>query len=421
MNNIERKIYDLVKSQPWLKDLVRNMYQGVFDLLPRKHELLGADFQQRDGYFFGFHDVSPLSLAEDKLLANKPSIEFHMPSDHDALTVGYFEFTNGKIGDYHALGQSYAWNFHKGCRLQWLNSEEFIYNTQQAGRPYAQVVNVATKETKELDYPIDSVSSDGCLASVISFERLEYLMPGYGYLNVVDGGCVEQNAPEKTGLFLFDLKTNQCSLALSLNQLLNDRCTTESESAYHYITHTEFSSDNRYVSFLHRYVSLDDLDKRVTYLVIYDRLTQKHFALPTEGMVSHYVWNGKDQIIAYCRIEGKECHTLFSISNGECVDYKLQMPDVLNSDGHQSFVTDTIFLTDTYPDKYRMAKLYLVDMVQAKSVHLVSVYSPKEFQTRDMYNHIACDLHPRVSKSGTFVCFDSSRSGKRALCVQKIR
>lgn len=36
--------------------------------------------------------------------------------------------------------------------------------------------------------------------------------------------------------------------------------------------------------------------------------------------------------------------------------YQIIAGDVLNSDGHQSFISDTSFVADTYPDKYRMAK-----------------------------------------------------------------
>ena len=144
MNSIERKIYDIVKSQPWLKDLVRNVYQGIFDLLPRKSELLGDKFQQRDGYFFGFHDVSPFSKDDSKLLANNASLEFKMPSQDDLLTVGYFDFANGMIGDYHILGHSSAWNFHKGCRLQWVDTNQVIYNTRVNNQLVSKKVNVVS-------------------------------------------------------------------------------------------------------------------------------------------------------------------------------------------------------------------------------------------------------------------------------------
>jgi len=84
------------------------------------------------------------------------------------------------------------------------------------------------------------------------------------------------------------------------------------------------------------------------------------------------------------------------------------------------FISDTSFVADTYPDKYRMAKIYKADINTQSADLLLSIYSPKEFQTKDFKCHIACDLHPRVSPSGKYLCFDSPRTGKRGLYIMAI-
>ena len=71
MNKLESTIYNLVRKNPALKQFVRNMYQGIFDLLPRKKEYFASPYQYREGFFFGFHDVTPFSFDETKLLANQ--------------------------------------------------------------------------------------------------------------------------------------------------------------------------------------------------------------------------------------------------------------------------------------------------------------------------------------------------------------
>src|SRR5690606_7533269 len=93
----------------------------------------------------------------------------------------------------------------------------------------------------------------------------------------------------------------------------------------------------------------------------------------------------------------------------------------LNSDGHQSFITDELFITDTYPDKYRTAKIYKVNATTEAVELLASVYSPKKYQSKLPYKHIACDLHPRVSPSGKYVCFDTVFPGTRSIAVMKIK
>ena len=74
MNKLESTIYNLVRKNPALKQFVRNMYQGIFDLLPRKKEYFASPYQYREGFFFGFHDVTPFSFDETKLLANQNRI-----------------------------------------------------------------------------------------------------------------------------------------------------------------------------------------------------------------------------------------------------------------------------------------------------------------------------------------------------------
>ena len=69
-------------------------------------------------FSFGFHDVSPFSNDESKVLANKVSFDFRMPKAGESIEIGYFDFNDGKFGKFHKVGESYAWNYHMGCRLQ---------------------------------------------------------------------------------------------------------------------------------------------------------------------------------------------------------------------------------------------------------------------------------------------------------------
>lgn len=419
MNKIENLIYNAVKSQPWLKLLIRNIYQSIFDCLPRKKEWHKYDWDYKENYFFGFHDISPLSADETKALAHHTVIPLRMPAKGESVELGYFTVQEGKLGTYHQIGESFAWNYHKGCRLQWLSATEIIYNTGWNNRLVSVIFNVDSKREEIIDYPVDSVSPNGAMASSFSYERLEYLMPGYGYCGYADGGYLAENAPKDTGLFGVDLRTNERKLLVSLETLAAQVETEESGKGFrHYVTHSEFSVDNRFLAFLHRWVG-KDVKKRWSRLVVYDLKEQTFFALPTTGMVSHYVWNKENKIVAYCSINGVDCHAVFDVLQyGR--SYEMILPEYLNSDGHQSFVTHTTFVTDTYPDRYRMSYLYRVDIESHSCEMLAKVYSPKAFQTTDFTCHKACDLHPRVSPKGTYVSFDSPRTGHRSFYLMKL-
>ena len=420
MNRIEEIVYHALYSHPKLKLAVRNIYQGVFDLMPRKKDFFAGEYNIKEGYFFGFHDVSPFSLDETKVLACKYSFDLRMPKAGEEIAVGYLDFFNGKMGDFHHLVDTKAWNWHKGCRLQWLNENEIIFNNAVDGKIISTIANVKTKETHNLPYPIDTayMSEKESIATTFSYERLQMCMPGYGY-PYSDESYLNEKSPKETGLFLMDLNTGERKLIVPISVLVEKYGKENADKYYHYVTHTEFSKDGRYISFLYRRMEEGgDINRRVTMMVVYDRQLGELILLPTQISGSHYVWNGKNQIIASCIIDGKSCHVLYDMNDVD--HYKIIRPDVMNQDGHQTFVNDDVFITDTYPDKWRQCQLYLVDMKTDNVKKLLSINSPKRFQSKTVYNYIDCDLHPRTSLSGKYVCIDTCMTGKRGLLIMAL-
>ena len=413
MNSIEKWVYDIVKGNPKLKKFIRNAYQSLFDILPDKKDFSINPIETKEGYFFGFHDVSPFSNDEKYILSNKLEIPLRMPEQGDALTVGYW---NQDFSEFTAVRQTFAWNYHKGCRLQWRgnNTKEFIFNNTVKDHLGANICSLDQSEIVEIDYPIDTVSPDGRYAASFSYERLNRYMPGYGYL-LSDSAFFEEPNSEHTGLFLIDLENNERKLILSLRQLAAIRPEPTMKNANHYVTHTEFSPDGKKIAFLHRW-TFDDPAKRWTRLITCDLDGSNIYVSPTSGMVSHYVWDKDYGILAYCQIEGKDGHYLFS-------DFTMQtyrrVAKELNSDGHQSFVpSKKMFIT--YPDRRRRAKLFLVEIETDRVYEIANIKSPKEFQPPTVEKHWTCDLHPRVSPSGKYVCFDSVYTGKRALSIMSL-
>src|SRR5690606_32995208 len=89
----------------------------------------------------------------------------------------------------------------------------------------------------------------------------------------------------------------------------------------HYVTHSDFSHDSKYISFLHRW-SGEYKGKRYTELMIYNLETKEYFRAPTTGhMTSHYVWNNKHEIIAYCNYKNLDAHVLLKIDELERSHY----------------------------------------------------------------------------------------------------
>lgn len=414
MNPIEKIVYDAVKGNPKLKFLLRNTYQGFYDLLPDKKDYFKSYPICKEGFFFGFHDICPFSDDEKYVLANKIEIPLKMPQKDDLLTVGYW---SDNFQKFNTIGKTRAWNYHKGCRLQWIKSESgsVIFNDAEDNKEVARIYSINTGLLRTIPCPIDTVSPKGDIATSFSYERLEKFMPGYGYV-YSDSSYLDEKKPDNTGLFTVDLKSGERKLILSLGRLSGIKHEKSMDNAFHYVTHTEFSPTGDKISFLHRWT--DDPSKRQTRLVTCDLDGSNVQISDTTGMVSHYIWDKKGRVVAYCQVNGIDGHYLFEDSS---LKNPRRVAHLLNSDGHQSFVpSKNMFITDTYPDKRRYSKLYLVDIDNDESTLIADVKSPKKFQSPDMFHHWACDLHPRVSPSGKYVCFDSVCTGERSLCVMSL-
>src|SRR5690606_33467400 len=140
--------YDTIKHNPKLKLRIRNAYQSFYDFLPNKKDYFKNPISVKEGYFFGFHDVSPFSYDGTKVLANRLTIPLRMPKNEDLLEVGFFDVTDDIFGEYIKIGESRAWNYHKGCRLQWAGESKIIFNDIFDGKLVSRTFNIHDKKTK---------------------------------------------------------------------------------------------------------------------------------------------------------------------------------------------------------------------------------------------------------------------------------
>lgn len=419
MNLIEKKVYDIVKKHPKIKFLLRNIYQLAFDLLPRERNYFLNHPIILKNSFFGFHDISPFHPdSNDIILSNRLlDEELKSPNVGKELEVGYYSICQDSYF-FKKVGVSKSWNFHKGCRLQWLDSNSLIYNSFEKGNLISIQHNINADESKKLPYPIDSVCYGYGLASTFSYERLEYFMPGYGYKACEDGGHIKNPIPSETGIKIVEIFTNQEIAYISLKFLYEKVISTKRENSYHYITHSSFSHDGRYIAFLHRQVKKQKLQNRFTSLIIYNIGEDSFYVPETQGMVSHYVWNNNNEIVAYCNFNNIDGHYLISVNTKK---YQIIHPTILNSDGHQSFINDKSFVTDTYPNNKRLSKILRASILSYNDPEeIVKIFSPKKFQTKDFNNHIACDLHPRVSRDGSFLSFDGVVENLRCQIIMNL-
>ena len=417
MNFVERFIYDVVKSNPNLKNQIKRMYQSAYDLIPSQSCVSEFEITARDGAFFGFHDKIPFSADDTKLLAMQyGEMPLRMPLDSDQLGIGYYDGVN--FNEYHEVTKTNPWNWHQGCQLQWcgLSNNRIIFNDFIDGRNVSRVVNINSKETELVaEQSIATVSPDGSVAIGYSFERVNTCMPGYGYSHGTCAGIAD-DAPSDDGLYCVDLTNGLSKLILTLAEVVALSPVSTMQGARHYFSHAIISPDGKRVMFLHRWIH-EDVTKRWSRMLTCNLDGTGLYIFPTSGMVSHMAWRDADHILAYSRdINERDGYVLFKDQEPE--QWSRVGDNAYNSDGHPSFAHDGHWIvTDTYPDRSRRSYLTLYDTVRKQRHNLAYLKHWKQFATPSPERHWACDLHPRWNRAGTMVCFDSVYTEKRALCT----
>ena len=80
---------------------------------------------------------------------------------------------------------------------------------------------------------------------------------------------MDDPAPKDSGLFLVDLKENTSELLISLSELAQMEDESYRQGYMHFVTHSEFSKDGRYLSFLYRKIPTDGDYMRIGDLLPY--------------------------------------------------------------------------------------------------------------------------------------------------------
>lgn len=407
MNVIELSVYNLVKRHPRLKAKVRKAYQMVCSLVPIERNSTLYEIESHPGYFFGYYDKSPWSPSNDHImLAHRFSIPVRMPGEFDEVDIGYFH--NGR---FKKMGTSTAWNWQQGAMLQWLGTDHhIIYNIFESFKHCAQIVDLQGRKIATLPRPVAAVSPDGGKALSYSFIRLRRCAPGYAYNNGEDPWAGHA-APASDGIYAVEILSETTRLICSLKDIAHYQPDDTMQGAYHYFNHCSFSPSGDRIVFLHRW---QKNGREWTRMFTCGWNGEDFFVFPTSEMVSHFTWKDDQNILAWARVMGiGDRYFLFRDRSSEFVTIG---DECFNSDGHPTYSRDGRWiLTDTYPDKFRIAHLILYDTVEKKPYALAKLHAPFKYD-----GDVRCDLHPRWNRDDSMISFDSTHIGIRSLCTIKL-
>ncbi len=406
--NIERIVYDLVKSNKFVKNIIKFIYQVSFlpfGLLKKEYSKLTLLYEV-DG-FFGFHDRASIN-GGGLVISHREN--FDVGKDNGRATI---LITSMKDPDFLVEFETNCCNYQQGSLATWFDEYSIIFNDQEGEHPVTKIINIEEQTiTKKLPFHYFSKSNNNKLLSKVNFSRFGRGLDGYGY-NVKYSKDVELDSLENvsisqiSNLEIFDLDKNQVVFSISIKdaKLLSNHLI---EDGYHYFSHSSFSPCDKYMYFLLR---SSNEKRNSSQLLVVELASSKVTALNTGGMVSHLCWMNSTTINAYCsndkHIDG---YYTFDVLTGTV----MASSDLL-VDGHPISVTDNAFLTDTYPDRYRFQTLYFIDYREGKKEKLVSLRSPFKFR-----NTYRVDFHPRISTCGKYLSIDSSSRNKRTQRIYDI-
>ena len=360
-------------------------------------------------HFFGYYDKFPWNASGRYLLGLETDFMERPPTAADRAVIGKVDLQEDCR--WIPLADTTAWNWQQGCMLQWLGMDperKIVYNVCEGDRFAAVIQEVESGQKRMLPRPVYAVSRDGRQALSVNFARIARTRPGYGYEGLSDLWEDELH-PAEDGIYWMDLESGKQRLIVSLEQIVEIRHTASMDGAKHWFNHLQFNPDGSRFLFLHRWV--DGGGKRVTRLFTADADGGDICCVADHELVSHFDWCDEKRILAWARQHGIGDYYFLFTDRSDPVE--IVGRDVLTQDGHCSYSPDGRWLlTDTYPDAESKRTLILFRLEDGRRFDIGRFYAIPE-----IVGEIRCDLHPRWSRDGKQICFDSVHEGTRQIYV----
>lgn len=420
--SIEQKINYQLNKYPGIKKAVKRGYQLVMYALSKKIKSEGnivrlSPNDSSSEHFFGYYDKSPWDASGRYILCMRANDTW---SDPDPLSTAEVLLLDSKDGySFRVIATTHTWNVQQGCMAQWLGpdySSKILYNDLRDGKYCAIVLEVISKKERVLPKPVYTVSADGKMALTLDFSRLHNLRPGYGY------AALSENTkgvalPDESCIWKMDIETGEVKPLLKYTDFakFQPRPEMQEEGSVHKVNHLMLSPNGKRFMVLYRWFNGQ---RKYTRLITCNIDGTDMYVLSDDDMVSHCYWKDDEHIIAFENKHGEGAG--YYLMKDKTKDYTHLWPE-LNGDGHPSYcpTDNSLVVFDTYPDRARIQEVKIArdTDVEGKDIKaLAKVFAPFKYD-----NDTRCDLHPRWSRDGKMICFDSVFEGHRGLYVVEVK
>lgn len=414
MRNIEATINYKLNNYPAIKKVIKRVYQGCMYAISPKIKSEGniSRVSPDNGEcFFGYYDKSPWDYSDRYMLCISARDAHSSVAPNEAADILLINTQDNN--SYKLLAKTNSWNVQQSCMLQWLGpdySSRIIYNDFRDGQYCSIILNISTGAEKIISMPVYSVSQDGKFALTLDYSRLHRLRKGYGYSNLVEV-TKDDKCPHNPCIWRINLETGEVIPLLKYTDFACFEPRSEMKDAEHKVNHIMINPSGNRFMVLHRWFSGS---RKYSRLLTVDCDGSAMYNLSDDDMTSHCSWKNDHEILAFLRKQ--DGGNGYYLMKDQTQKYEKLWPE-LATDGHPSYSPDgSMVITDTYPDRQRMATIYCINAKTNEIRKLARVFAPFKYD-----NDVRCDLHPRWNRKGNWICIDSVLEGHRGLYVVKIR
>lgn len=417
MASIEQTINYQLNKCPQIKKIIKRAYQLImYTISPKiksEGNILCASPNNGMEYFFGYYDKSPWDAAGRYMLCMRAKDTWSEPDPNGEADIILIDaLDNNSV---RKLATTHTWNVQQGCMAQWLGpsfNEEILYNDLRDGKYCSIVLNVNTMEERVLPIPVYTVSNDGKSALSLDFSRLHSLRLGYGYAELPEK-TKGVALPDETCIWKMDIESGEVKPMLKYTDFASfkPRPEMQENGSVHKVNHLMLSPNGKRFMVLYRWFCGR---RKYTRLITCNVDGTDMYVLSDDDMVSHCYWKNDEEILAFER--KKECGPGYYLMKDKTQEWQHLWPQ-LSNDGHPSYcpTDNNLVVFDTYPSRSRIQEVKLGrdnDTIGDSVKTVARVFSPFKYD-----NDTRCDLHPRWSRDGKKICFDSVFEGHRGLYV----
>ena len=413
--SLEQKINYQLNKYPAVKKVIKRAYQlGCYAMskkLKSEGNIMRISPNDKDHeFFFGYYDKSPWNATGRYIICMRAKDTWSVPDPLDTADILLIDTENDK--SIRKVATTHTWNVQQGCMAQWLGPDfknRILYNDIRDGKYCSVVLNVETGEEKVLSMPAYTVSADGKTALSLDFSRLHSLRLGYGYAALPEV-TKDVALPDTTAVWKMDIETGEVTELLKYTDFANfqPRPEMQEKGSVHKVNHIMLSPNGKRFMVLYRWFCGQ---RKYTRLVTCNVDGADMYVLSDDDMVSHCYWKNDEEIIAFGR--KKEFGPGYYLMKDKAQEWVHLWPQ-LSNDGHPSYcpVDADLVAFDTYPNRVRIQEVKVAKDTDSEPKTVAKVFAPFRYD-----NDTRCDLHPRWSRDGKMICFDSTFEGRKGLYV----